>query len=134
MANKTYLKYKSVDGEHYNVLLIDNGDGTYSEQVVLYNHQPPVITPAIYNVTLAVADTEYAQALSANTRQFRFRCRTFYEIRFAFVTGKVATPTAPYLTLPEGSDYNSDYNNLAALTLYFATDEAGVVVEIEEWT
>ena len=85
---------------------------------------PEVTTPTVYNVTLTVADTEYSQALTANTREFRFRCRTLYDVRYAFVTGKVATPTAPYLTLPGGSDYWSDNDKLAAVTLYFATDEA----------
>ena len=100
----------------------------------LANQQPPVTTAAVYNVTLPSADTEYSQALSANTREFRFRCRTLFDVRFAFVAGKVATPSAPYLTLPGGSDYWSDNDNLASTTLYLATDEAGVVVEIEEWT
>ena len=96
--------------------------------------QPPVTASAVYNVTLTSADTEYSQALTANTREFRFRCRTIFDVRFAFVTGKVATPTAPYLTLPAGSDYWSDNVNLAATTLYVASAEAGVVVEIEEWS
>ena len=133
MANKTYHKHNTAEREAYDILLIDNGDGTYSEQVVVKDHQPPVTTPAVYNVTLVAADTEYPQALSANTREFRFRCRTLFDVRYAFVTGKVATPTAPYLTLPGGSDYWSDNDNLASTTLYFASDEAGVVVEIEEW-
>ena len=94
----------------------------------------PITTPTLYNVTLTVADTEYSQALTSNTREFRFRCRTLYDVRFAFATGKVATPTAPYLTLPGGCDYWSDNINLAATTLYLASSEAGVVVEIEEWT
>lgn len=93
----------------------------------------PVTTPTVYNVTLTVADTEYSQALSADTREYRFRCRTLFDVRFAFETGKVAIPTAPYLTLPGGSDYWSDNDKLAATTLYFATDEAGVVLEIETW-
>ena len=95
--------------------------------------QPPVITAAVYNVTLTSADTEYSQALTANTREFRFRCRTWFPVRYAFVTGKVATPTTPWLTLPAGSDYWADNANLAATTLYLAADEAGVIVEIEEW-
>lgn len=98
------------------------------------NQQPPVTTPTVYNLTLTSADTEYSQALPANTREVRFRCRTAYDVRFAWVTGKVATPTAPYLTLPAGSDYYSDNDNLASQTLYLASAQAGVVVEIECWT
>lgn len=145
MANKTYHKHNTAEREAYEVVLIDNEDGTYSEQVIVGSsvlptgaaveakQQPPVTTPAVYNVTLVAADTEYSQVLSANTREFRFRCRTLFDVRFAFVADKVATPTAPYLTLPGGSDYWSDNDNLAATTLYFATDEAGTIIEIEEW-
>jgi len=96
--------------------------------------QPPSTTPTVYNVTLTNADTEYSQTLPANTREFRFRCRTSYDIRYALESGKVATPTAPYLTLPAGSDYYSDWNNLSSKTLYFASSTAGVVVEVEVWT
>jgi len=93
-----------------------------------------VETPTVYNVTLTAADTEYSQALPSSTRELRFRCRTLYDVRYAFVTGKVATPTAPYVTLPAGMEYSSDLNDLTAKSLYFATEEAGVVVEIEVWT
>ena len=92
------------------------------------------VSPTVYNVTLTVADTEYSQALPANTKDFRFRCRTLYDVRYAFVTGKVAGPAAPYLTLPAGSDYVSDLNNLPTITLYLASSQAGVVVELECWT
>ena len=95
--------------------------------------QSRVTTPTVYNVTLTTADTQYSQALPANTKEFRFRCRTLFDVRYAWVTGKVATPTAPYLTLPAGSDYYSDWNNLASQTLFLASSEAGVIAEIEVW-
>ena len=93
-----------------------------------------VETPTLYNLTLTLADTEYSQALPSSTRELRFRCRTIFDIRYAFEAGKVATPTAPYMTLPAGSDYSSDQNDITGKLLYFATDEAGVVIEIEVWT
>ena len=98
------------------------------------NQQPPSTTPTIYNVTLTSANTEYSQALPANTREFRFMCRTLFDVRFAYTTGKVATPTAPYMTLGAGLNYFSDYNNLSSQTLYFASSTAGVVVELEVFT
>ena len=91
-------------------------------------------TPTVFNVTLTNANTEYSQALPTNTKELRFRCRTLYDIRYAWVTGKVATPTEPYLTLPAGSDYWSDRNDLNNQTLFFASSTAGVSVEIECWT
>ena len=94
----------------------------------------PTTTPTIYNVTLTDADTEYSQALPSSTREIRFRCRTLFDVRFAWLKNKVATPTAPYLTLPAGSDYFSDDSDITGKTLYLASGEAGVVVEIEVWT
>jgi len=93
--------------------------------------QPPVTTITEYNITLTSADTQYSQALPENTRELRFRCRTLFDVRYSFTTGKVATPTAPYLVLPAGSDYISDNNNLTSTTLYLASAEAGVIVELE---
>ena len=94
----------------------------------------PVRKPTVYNVTLTDADTEYSQALPSSTREIRFRCRTLYDVRFAWAADKVATPTAPYLTLPAGCDYHSDNDDLTGESLYLASSEAGVVVEIEVWT
>jgi len=94
----------------------------------------PVQETAVYNVTLTLADTEYSLALPSSTREIRFRCRTLYDIRFAWVTGKVAAPVAPYLTLPAGCDYHSDEKDLTGKTLYLASSEAGVVVEISVGT
>jgi len=90
-------------------------------------------TPTVYNITLTLANTEYSQALPANTKELRFRCRTLYDVRFAWATGKVATPTAPYLTLGAGMDYFSDNNDLSSQTLYFASSTAAVVIELEVW-
>ena len=94
----------------------------------------PTETPTVYNVTLTDVDTEYSQALPSSTREIRFRCRTLFDVRFAWITGKVATPTAPYLTLPAGSDYYSDDSDITGRSLFLASSEAGVVVEIEVWT
>ena len=92
-----------------------------------------VTRPSSYNITLISANTEYSQLLPSGTKELRFRCRTLFDIRYAFVTGKVATPTAPYFTLPAGSDYFSDGDDLSGFTLYFASAGAGVIVELEVW-
>ena len=93
-----------------------------------------VTKPTLYNIVLTSADTEYTQLLPSGTKELRFRCRTSNIIRFAFVTGKVAGPTANYLTLPAGTDYFSDENDLTGLNIYFASSSAGVIVELEVWT
>jgi len=103
------------------------------------NQNSPVTTVTPYNITCTVANTEYSQALPANTRALRFRCRTVdangnsVVCRYAWVTGKVATPTAPYLTLPQNGDYRGTNLNLTSATLYLASATAGAVVEIEAW-
>lgn len=96
----------------------------------------PVETPTVYNITLTNADTEYSQLLPSSAREIRFRCRDdSVDVRFAFETGKVASPTSPYLTLPAGCDYYSDKNDLTATIIYFsATSNASPVVELEVWT
>jgi hypothetical protein len=93
-------------------------------------------TPTVYNVTLTNANTEYNQALPANCRGFEFQCRTENDVRFAFVTGKVATPTAPWMTLKAGDYYVSFPVNQQASpgTLYLASSTAGVICEIIAWS
>jgi len=93
----------------------------------------PVSEETEYNKTLTTADTEYSQLLPSGTRELRFRCRTSFDVRYSFVKGKVAIPTAPYFTLPAGSDYFSDNNDLSGKTIYFASSQLGVVVELETW-
>jgi hypothetical protein len=97
---------------------------------------PVTSTPTVYNVTLTNADTEYSQALPANTRGFEFQARSEALLRYAFATGKVATPTAPWLTLKAGDAYASPQLNQAASpsTLYLASPTAGTIVEILSWT
>lgn len=87
-----------------------------------------------YNVTLTSANTQYSQALPANTRRLCFRCRSGVAIRYAWAAGKVATPTAPYQSLQAGSEYVLDGVLLAGSTLYFASGAAGAVVEMEAWS
>jgi hypothetical protein len=90
-------------------------------------------TPAIYNVTMTSADTEYTQALPANTKKFLVQCRDGTAFRLAFETGKVATPTEPYLTVATDAVYYED-EVLSSATVYVGCGSAGKVVEILAWT
>ena len=90
-------------------------------------------TPTIYNKTMTLADTEYSQVLPANTKKFEFRCRDADDIRFAYVTGKVAGPTAPYRVLLSGEIKSENNINLSDKTLYFACANPGKIMEIETW-
>lgn len=84
--------------------------------------------------TLTNANTEYTLTVPANTRRLSFKCRTSYVMRFAWVTGKVASAVDPYQTLPAGAEYSTGDVLLGASTLYLASAQAGVVVEAEMWS
>jgi hypothetical protein len=91
------------------------------------------LTPTLYPVTLTVADTEYPQALPTGTKKVNIHARTNDIFRLAFVTGKVAAPTDPYMTIPINSEYCVDSVYLTAVTVYLASSVAGTVIEIEVW-
>lgn len=92
--------------------------------------------PTLYNVTLNSANTEYSQALPSGCRRFEFHCRAVYAFRFAFVTGKVAGPTAPYMSLLQYDWFDSGLLQQGASpsTVYFGTYQAGIVIELLAWT
>jgi len=88
-----------------------------------------------YAVILTVVDTEYSQALPANTKGIEFVSRGGYPVRYAFTTGKVATPTGVYFTLKSNCAYESPVTlDLSSKTIYFASDNAGDVVELIAWS
>jgi hypothetical protein len=92
-----------------------------------------LLTATTYNKTLTVADTEYSQALPAGCKYFTIKGRAAATsvIRWSTITGKVATPTAPYNTIAAGSWFNSPEKYQAASdTIYLASADAGAVVEI----
>jgi len=91
-------------------------------------------TPTEYNVTLASADTEYSQALPTNTLRFTMQNRGYQPLRWSYVTGKVAGPTAPYNQLKPGASISEDDIDLTGKTLYLASSNAGDVVELTVWT
>ena len=91
-------------------------------------------TPVIYNLTVVAGDTEYSQALPDNTSRFSLQCLTDYDMRFAFVAGKVAVPTAPYALVRAGMNYYEDNIDISSVTLYVASATAGVIAEIIAWS
>lgn len=91
-------------------------------------------TPTIYNETMTNANAEYSQALPANTKKFLVATRDRTAFRLAFVTGKVATPTAPYMDVVANETYFEDMVSLAAQTVYFASASTGKIIEIIAWT
>ena len=91
-------------------------------------------TPVKYIGTMTNLNTEYSQALPATTRGFSIHTRDGTAFRFAYVTGKVATPTDPYESVPQGAEKTVTGIRPLALTLYFACASAGKIVELEAWS
>lgn len=86
------------------------------------------------NLTLTLASTEYSATIPAGCQHFSIQCRTAFDVRFAFVTGKVAGSTSPFNTIKAGGSYTSPEKlSMAETTIYFATAEAGVIVELMPW-
>ena len=85
-------------------------------------------TATIFNVSCPLADTEYSQALPANTKGFTIQARKNSSIKFAY------SPSATnYLTISVGVNY-SDENFYVSQTLYFKNSKADEVIEIVAFT
>ncbi|HCT30782.1 MAG TPA: hypothetical protein DIW31_08610 [Bacteroidales bacterium] len=95
-------------------------------------------TPLIENVTMTNADTEYSYALPANCKRVTLSVQdgdSSFNIRLAFETGKVATPTAPYLQYKGNVEFDSDLLKMSATpgNIYFGCSSAGKVMQILAW-
>ncbi len=127
MALDPLLDIKDLEKQKF----LDDGSGNVAVRTSVVLDVEYATTTSSANVVLTNADTEYSQALIANTKQLRFRSRTPVDVRYAWVTGKVATPIAPYSTLPAGMEFSGDAINFTSMTLYFASSTAGITVEVE---
>ena len=88
-------------------------------------------TPVIYNVTMTNANTEYSQALPANTKKFLIKCRGAYDIKVCFTSSGSGTL---YVTVPSGTSYWEDAIQPSSITLYFQCATAAQVAEIVAWS
>jgi hypothetical protein len=93
-------------------------------------------TPVKYAVSMTTANTEYSQALPDGTKRFRIHLRNWSAFRLAYVTGKVATPTDPYESIPANSEKYEDglKTTTGSLILFFASPSASMIAEIEVWS
>lgn len=99
---------------------------------------PPIVvdTPTITNTTMTNANTEYSFTIPAGTVRFSIKCQDGTAFRLAFATGKVATPTAPYLTILANGAYNDPGDiqiGSSDLTVYVGCGSAGKVIECVTW-
>lgn len=88
-------------------------------------------TPVVYNVTMTTANTEYSQALPANTKKFLVKCRGAYDIKLCFTA--LASGTT-YITVPAALSYWEDLIQPSTITLYFQCATAAQVAEIVAWS
>lgn len=121
-----YIENTAQDG-CYLYLLISKG----GIDMQAMEHKPT--NPAIYNLTMTLANREYSQVLPANTKRFLIQTRDQTAFRLAFATGFVAAPTEPYLTVTT-QPYEEKDIKPSQLTLYFASGVTDKVVEIVAWT
>ena len=89
-------------------------------------------TPTIYNVDMTAANTEYSQALPANTRKLDIKLRAQNALlKIAFVEGESGTN---YIQIPYGSSYHAENIKLTGITIYFQSPSNSQVCEILAWT
>lgn len=88
-------------------------------------------TPAITNVIVNAANTQFSHPLGANTTRFLIRARNKGKMNIAFINGQTGTN---YISLGRGSIYTeNNIQNPGALTIYFQVNQTDVV-EILEWS
>lgn len=83
--------------------------------------QTVTTTPTIFNITAAVANTEYSQALPANTKKFILSSRNSAKITFYYSPGATET-----LTINPGFGFE-DNNFYTAQTIYFKCSKSDVI-------
>lgn len=89
----------------------------------------PGSNPVIYNVTCTLSNTEYSQALNANSKKVLIRVRGLAKLQLAFQSGDSGTD---YISIPMGCSYSEEailFNG----GVYFQTNKPNQIVEILEW-
>lgn len=117
-----------------NAVQLTAGDANVGNVDIVTQPAAEQTTPTLYNIDITLAGTEYSQALPSNTRAIQWKCRQSSDVRYAFETGKVATPTAPYSTLNADETYCKENVLLTGVTLFVASADTSLVVELDVWT
>jgi hypothetical protein len=124
---------KVIEQSPITSLDVDNFPADYPDAAAL-TEVTQSTTPTLYNVTMTSADTEYSQAHTGTVRRFEISTQDRSAFRFAWATGKVAGPTAPYRAIAANETYYQDMVKMTNPTFYFASASAGKVAELEVWT
>lgn len=87
--------------------------------------------PTIYNVVSpGIPNTEFSQALSADTKQFLIRNRANNDLKIAFTATESGTK---FVTLKSSAVLSITNVTLTSVTIYMQTPGTNETVEILEW-
>lgn len=90
----------------------------------------PVSTPTLFNDTLVSANTEQSYVIPTGTKRVSVKARGQYSLKLSYITGQSGTT---YVMIPAGAEYTEVDLVVTALTAYYQSPTAGVVVEILTW-
>lgn len=89
-------------------------------------------SPKIYKVSLPLAATEVAQALTAATKKLRIKALGTARIQYSWAAGQ-SGGAGPFWTIPRGGVVPIDGISYTG-SIYLQSSEAGETVQIEEWS
>jgi glucose dehydrogenase len=114
---------------------IHHGDGSEidSTNPLFVDTSITASSPTTYNVSAAIAGTEYSQVIPAGTKRFMAKVRSGdARMQFAYVSGQSGTN---YTTVRVGCFYEEINLNLtASITFYFQTNKATQTLEMLVWS
>lgn len=85
----------------------------------------------IHNISIALANTEFSQALPTDTKKFCVRIRDgAAQLNLAFTGGQSGTT---YVKIRRGQSFTSADIDFASLTLFMQSPTVGAIVEIIAW-
>lgn len=108
---------------------------TQASVALLGNLPQRSTTPLLASITMTLADTEYSYTFPDNIKKFSLEIGAGgANFRVAWVTGKVAAPTQPYIEIWANDKFARENINLIGKTIYFACPNAAQLMVIESYT
>jgi len=83
-------------------------------------------TPTMFNLTIALADTEQSQLLPANTKEFIIRTRGLGSLKLAFIA---AESGSKFVTIPGRANLTVT-QLFSSQTIFFQSPVAGEIIEL----
>jgi hypothetical protein len=102
--------------------------GSTSSPEINANITPENVTnPAIVNLSMPLADTEYSYALPTTTRRFFIQNRAMGVLQLRHISS-----STEYVTIFPGQVYSADFLETGS-TIFLTSPKSGQVAEIEYW-